>query len=437
MDSRRDPGTRRASVSPTAVLFALAFGIVGYVAGLATGGPSGPSPAPSAAATVVAIVPSPSLATRAPTFPPTSQPADPPRWAWERVVVPLDENLQVESVWGLQDRVLGVASYWGDSFYLPTLSGTSWQLASAPSAVEALWGGTVVDDRVWFLASVSGLRRSEISLRLFGTDGDVNGNWRSFKPSDLRPGEPIRFLSHIDGTWVVAYVGQGGDIEIGSPQYLAWSRDGVHWLPARAPSLRGVDPFDVTFISAAATLELIVVHASVRRSGSSDNVLLVSEDGVEWREVAAPGQLDWHADLACTDTMCVLTPFALSDEPLPLPIPIAWVSTDGTSWREAETLLSVDAPGPGIAHVVAGGHGFVGVEGGRSRFAWMSSPDGRTWRRLEVLPDDLSVPVVDFAVGGGYAVALEQGPDVEPQGSWVGSLAGMQIALDQGAGAGE
>lgn len=430
MDSRRDPGTRRGHASPASLAVAVAVGIVGYLAGMATARTTTPSAAPSAAATLVALPTRPSSrATGLASLAPTTQASAPPPWAWRRIEVPLDENLQVESVWGLKDRVLGVASYWGDSWYLPTLTGPAWQLSDAPAAIGRLWGGTVVDDRVWFLAYVTGLRRSEINLRLFGTDGDVDGDSKSLSPSNLDPNAPIRFLGHIDDTWVTAYIGEGGNIEIGAPQHLTWSGDGVHWAPAIVPSLRGVDPFDVAFNSAAASRDFMVVHAIVDRLGAPEDVLLVSDDGVEWRAVAPPEQLDWHADLTCSDRACVLTPYAWEDKALPYPIPIAWVSTDGVTWTPSETTLTGDSSGPGIAYVVATDDGFIGIEGGVSRVAWVSSQDGRTWRRLVVLPEGLKVPIVDLAVGGGYAVALEQGPDVVRQGSWVGSLAAMQIAL--------
>jgi hypothetical protein len=51
-----------------------------------------------------------------------------------------------------------------------------------------------------------------------------------------------------------------------------------------------------------------------------------------------------------------------------------------------------------------------------------------TWRPYQALPTDLPVPIIDLAVGGNTVVALEQEPDIHPQGAWVGSLAAMRLA---------
>lgn len=351
----------------------------------------------------------------------------PPPWAWRRTLFPLDENLQVEGVWGLEDRPVALASHF-DSSYIPWFEGgDSWWMSPAPSAIEIFRAGAVIDDRLWFLGYVSGLGPREVSLRLVGTDGDENSSWKAFPPSDLDPDVVPRSLGKIRDTWVVAYLGEGGNIEIGAPQFLETSTDGVRWSPARVPSLRGVDPFDVGFREGGGTLDFVVVPTSITRSGATEIVFLRSPDGVTWREVRPPEELDWSFDLACNDRACVLTPYADEDTPLPYPVPIAWVSTNGVTWTPSATTLGEASAGSGLAFVAATSEGFVGIEGGHSTAAWASSPDGLTWRRFEVLPADLKVPIVDFAVGGGFAVALEQGPDVERQGAWVGSLAALGI----------
>lgn len=406
---------RNLSLSTTLGIAAV-VGIVGYVAGLAT--VSQPRPAPSA----VAGEPSgrPQLPNRsAPAA--TLQPTDRPASAWRRTLFPLDEELEVEGVWGLDDRVLALASYL-DSRYVPLLRQDSWPMAPAPPAISWYWGGTVVDGRLWFLGAVPGLGREENSLRLVGTNGDENAEWKALPPSDLDPEAPIRFLEKVKDTWVTAFIGEGGNIEIGAPQYLRWSSDGVHWKPARIPSLRGVDPFDIAFNSAAATRDFIVVHANVERSGVSGSVVLVSEDGVDWREVSRPEGLEWSAGLACGDTTCVMTPVDLEETPLSFPMPIAWVSADGSTWTPSETILADAASGNGLFYVTGAREGFVGIDH-RTNVVWRSSPDGRRWRPCESFQPDLRVPIVDLAISGNTVVALERQPDVDRQGAWVGSLA--------------
>ena len=421
--------TRRGPVSSTAVLLAGLVGLIGYVAGLATSRPSTPLPSASA----VAAAPSGASHTPATgSIPGSREPShapstpEPLAWAWERTLFLPDQYYMVDGVWSVGDRILGLASYY-NSWYVPRLDNREfWPWPSTPPGIEYFRGGTVADDRLWFLAYVPGFRPGEESLRLLGTNADENERWTAMDPSDLDPDEPIRFLGKIQDTWVVAYIGEGGNIEIGSPQYLATSKDGVHWSAARVPGLQGVDPFDVAFGEGAATDDFIVVPMAVERSGTAEMVFLVSRDGEKWREVVPPEQFDYSSDLACSDNACVLTRFAFEDTPLPYPLPIAWVSSDGVTWTESETRLVDENAGPGIRYVAATNDGFVGIEGVRSNVAWVSSADGLRWRRYEVLPEKVQYPLVEVAVSGDIVVGLEQGPDVEPQGAWVGSLAGLR-----------
>jgi hypothetical protein len=427
MDSRRDPRGRRGSISPVSLVVAAAVGVVGYVAGLATARSSA-APSASPAGTLIAIPPPPTpRTTRSASLAPSAMPTDAPRWAWHGTSF-FPEGLEVEELWSLPGRVLGLA-WCGDGHCVPMLdSGGRWQNAPLPPGVTAFRGGAVVGDRLWFLGYEERMQLREAKWRLIGSIGDENEAWTSRPPSDLDRSITPRLLGNLDGTWVTAYHGEGGNIEIGAPQYLRWSRDGIHWNPARIPSLRDVDPFDVAFNDVAATSELILVHANVTRSGDTNNALFVSDDGVDWREVSPPERVDWHASLACSETACVLTPFSWEDEEIEYPAPIAWVSTDGLSWTPSATVLADVSAGPGIAHVEPIDTGFVGIEGDRSNVAWLSSPDGSTWQRYEPLPRDLGVPIIDLAVSGDIVVALEQEPDVERQGAWVGSLQELRNA---------
>lgn len=260
-------------------------------------------------------------------------------------------------------------------------------------------------------------------MRLVAMNGDENAGWKALGPSNLEPDSPIRFLGKIRDVWVTAYIGEGGNIEIGAPQYMRTSRDGVRWSDPRVSSLRGLDPFDVQFAYAQGTRDFIVVRAAIQPSGDVRHLLLVSRDGVSWRTVTPPAQVGWWDDLACNDSVCVMTPFALEDDELPYPVPIAWASTDGLIWTPSRTILGGASAGTGLRYLAATEDGFVGIEGDRSNVAWISGPDGLEWTRHEVLPEDLRVPIIDLAASGDTVVALEQEPDNDPQGAWVGSLA--------------
>ena len=348
-----------------------------------------------------------------------------PGSAFERTEFQLGELLAVDELWGLGDRVMAHGSIFGDTSYFLTLgAGNSWPLTSPPPAIGRYLGGLALDDRLWFLVLDTGIRGKESTLRLAGTrDGE---NWKASKPSDLDADVIPRFLGHIDDAWVTGYIGEGGNIEIGAPQFLRWSRDGTHWSPAMVPTLRGIDPFDVAFHAGQSTTNVMVVSTSVDRPAGGTSVLLISQDGIEWREVDSPVEPTWASTLTCNDALCILTRSDSEDAPMAYPTPIAWVSRDGLTWSPSRTLLEDAAAGSGLSYVAADADGFVGIDRETNR-VWTSSPDGLTWRPHETLPA-LRVPIIDLAVGADAIVALEEQPDVEPQGAWVGSVAELRAA---------
>jgi hypothetical protein len=424
------PASRARSLLPETrvIVLVAAVGLVGYALGHATAPPITPTPNPLGVAvlasptSVVAttpVVPRPSPSAASPSAPAA------PLGAFERTVFTLDEELSVEQLWGVGDQVLGLARRW-DSSYIALLHGADrWSLAAAPPAIDSFAGGVAVDGRLWFLVRVTGLRATEITVRLAGGTGHENAAWKSLGKSTLDPDIVPRWLDHIRDTWVTGYIGEGGNIEIGAPQHLVWSRDGVQWSKANVPSLRGVDPFDVALNSVGSTRDVMVVSAMVDRAEGGGSVLLVSRNGVDWREVPAPVDPGWASTLTCNDARCVLTRWNWEGEaPMIYPTPIAWVSGDGLTWTPAQTVLADEAAGSGLAYVAAAGDGFVGIDRETNRL-WVSSPDGLTWRGYDVLPAELKVPIIDVAAARHRVVALEQGPDVEPQGAWVGSLAGL------------
>jgi hypothetical protein len=329
---------------------------------------------------------------------------------------PYFTELDVDSVWGLEGRVLGLASLEATT-YFPVFD-EHWELNEGPGAVATYWGGTVVDDRVWFLAYTTGIEVRESSLRLAGTRN--GGVWRSFGRSNLERDSPAWILGHLNGTWVVATI-DGGSIEDGPIESLRWSRDGVRWTRAQLPTLPGVRRDEIKYLRVASTRDVMVIHALVEEAEAEEDVILYSDDGIRWRHVAAPKQLEWSSDLACSATRCVVTTYSWEHSVLDYPTPIAWVSDDGATWTPATTTLGDATAGEGIAHLAATGDGFIGIEG-NSNVAWFSTPDGLTWKRVQVLPSEWKVQMADLAVSGDTIVALEAYHGLAPQGAWIGSL---------------
>lgn len=425
---------RLSRISAPGIALAAAVGVIGYVAGLVTAPRSASTPTPSTVAalptsTATSSSPEP---TRAPVSPrATPETTEPPSWAWRRTEFEFGEGnlseplLHVDEIWGLGDDVIAHGAVW-DTHYMLTYGG-GWPTTSAPRAISGYWGGLALDGRLWFLVHDEGLRPRESSLRLAGTTAGSNPTWQVFGPSDLDRDVPIRFLGHVGDRWVAAYIGEGGSIETGVPQYLTTSSDGVHWTPARVPSLEGVDPFDVGFNAATSADRFVIVQAFADRSGRTGYFNLISRDGVRWRETKAPDNVEWNSSIACDASRCVLTRYAHEEQTVSYPMPIAWVSTDGEHWTPSETVFADASAGSGLIHVEATDEGFVGLDRETNR-VWLSDPDGMTWRAYQAIPSDLPVPIIDLAVAGDTVVALEREPDLDPQGAWVGSLAALRRA---------
>jgi hypothetical protein len=420
-----EPTVMKARVRAVGIVVLAALS--GYAAGFVTTRPGAPSPSPSTAAIAPSATPTrtrpPSTGTPAPSQTPT--PTATPPGAWVRAEFQLGERLQVEQIYGLEDRIVGLAAT-EEAFYIPTLlTPGGWSLSWVPSAISFYRAGAVFDGRLWFVAQVTGVVPEDVTWQLVSTTGDENSDWQSLgptrglielpTPSDFDEGT-VWALGRLRDTWA-AIVWLDGNINEGiTEQAIRWSRNGARWSDATVPELED----RVTFVDIDATRDVMLVRAGGGTEERPVHFVLVSRDGITWRRGSFPTTIDDAYDLACSPTTCVLTGIGLWAD-----MPLAWVSEDGRTWTASETKMPDPTAPKGLRHVVATEAGFVALEEETNR-VWASTPDGMRWQAFEVIPSDLEAPIVGLAAGGGMVAALEGlYRDGVWQGSWVGRLSAL------------
>lgn len=405
------------------MLVVAALGVVVLAGLVLTGEPL--SPEPSATAPAIGLAsdqppttkapPSARTAAPRPSISPTPGPTAVPPWAWARSELLPGAGVLPLNAWGVGARVLALADSNGRWTFATLEPGRSWQEVPAPRAIDMFGGGVVVDDRLWFMASVTGVAAKDATWQLVSTRDAAT--WDSQGPAnDFGPADGVALLGRVAGSWVVLvwrYIDGAGE---GAGEYLLrWSRDGISWADADLPDL----PADTTFGRAGTMSGTMFVLGQADGPNTAEHVLLASNDGRTWRRTGIPGTLDWPYDLACNERICALTGFRFES----LDVPLAWLTTDGNQWTEASTKLPTDVGHDGINRLVPTESGFLGLA--EDRLAWLSTNDGANWRMLEVIPADWERALVGLAVAGDVVIAFDAEPGREPIGVWRGSLSRM------------
>jgi len=421
--SKGGPG-RKALLAMTAV------GVVAIAVLLANGRPANPTPSPSAPliglATTLPTAP-PATATLRPsplrptTAPSTPRPTPPPPWQWtRRDLWPATQH--ASGMWGVQDNILflvddgaGIGQYEAWSIMRLENEGALSELA-APPAIQLFEGGSVIDDRLWFLARVGAVNPEDATWQLVSTgDGEP---WTSQGDSEgLPPFDGVSFIGRAGTNLVVA---TWVDNIANTIPTISWSTDGRHWTRSTVPDL----PPGVAFVQAAMFGDTMVIRG--QSSTSVDDVtyfVLWSSDGRTWHRssVAFPA-LAFPRDLACTVGACLITmrPY---DTDTPSSTQVALRSTDGQHW----TKLTIGVPAPNgdawIGSLRATPNGFVALGGAASPV--LLSTDGTKWRSVEVLPPDSADSFEDFAVASDLVAGLVDISSDIPEFAWAGSLAAM------------
>lgn len=423
-------GGRRQNLGPAFLVALAAVATVSFALGssMATTPPATPT-APAAALASPTVVPTTSVPTAAPTASPrrtvgpTSTPA-PAAFAWTRSQLPTDGR-EPYGLWDVAGRVLvtlggfdiGVQrQVWEVARYSEV---DGWDLATVSPAITWLYGGSVVDDRLWFLASVAGVAEEDVTWEMVSTiDGQA---WASLGPAEgLEELNGIEFLARVGDTWVIGARRFGICCDAGGQQLdLLWSRDGVHWAAGQLPALPG----EVGGFRAALRGTSMVVVATFDTSPDAPAVL-TSTDGRTWRRADVPALAvgDVPTGFACDSRRCVITTAQFCICPPSLPKAIVWSKGEGWDGHEIPVPDSAAAD-DGLHAITATGAGFIAVAGDSGQAA--VSANGIDWRILQVMPLALAKPVVAILIRGDTIFAVTESSNAGPNDVWQGSVAAL------------
>jgi len=416
-------GIRRATVVGAAVIAVLGFALGASMAAR----PSTPETVPALGVSSASpALGSPSAIATSGTAAPTERPTSPPAWFWSRSELLPGAAFSPEEVWAIGDRafILGhrdMASAERGGWALARLEPPAdWTYTEPPGAIEILSGGSVVDDRLWFVAQVGGVSDADDTWQLVSTgDGQT---WDTLgRSTGLAPGPGLEF----GGAAFVRRVGAIWVASLGTFRYdeatdtseevwrLLWSRDGQSWQPAEIES---ADRNMVYFYDGVLGDKAIVLGASWTEE-TPRYVILTSTNGRRWSSV--PFELppdNYISGLACNTSRCLVTAVTESG----LTAPTAVVSLDGDRWETHTVDLPRAAVAGGPVNVVPVDGGFLAMSMNAGQA--LLTQDGMAWRAVDVMSARLDNGLIGLVVAGDEVIAIE--PDIGDGsvGVWRGRL---------------
>jgi hypothetical protein len=313
---------------------------------------------------------------------------------------------------GLNDEVFDRQTWSISRLMQPTQQ----ELFPAPRAIERFFAGTIVDDRLWLLAQVGGISKSETAWRLVSTaDGET---WDSLGDSVGLPAFDVApVLSRTGDNWTI--ITQREDAKGASNATISWSNDGRHWQPADVPDLHS----NVGYLRAASigdTTVLLGYGFDMPEGGRW--LILRSTDGRTWeRSRFALASSVVARDVACNERMCVI---AVSADPPLASTQGFMVSNDGDSWAEVNVETQSAYAEMTIGNLTTTDKGFIALSGRPAQA--ILSEDGLSWRTVDVLPPGNDDYISNVVVAGDMIAALVPWQTIaDPNRLWVGSLAAM------------
>jgi hypothetical protein len=412
--------TPRKPPSPGTIWTAIALvGVIGFAAGFAWprggSGSPGQSGVPVAAESQPAASESPpsgEAPSRAPSDRPSPRPTrtpGPAEWLAYDLDVPNDsEILDLVSFDG--QFVMPVRTYTPDgqlTFRLfESMSGRSWSAASVPPAIQDLQAPTLIDGRLWFLASVVGI--AEPTFELISTDG--RGEWQSLGPTKGLGMEDggILALARVGDRWIVSTYRYDCCDGGAARQDIRTSSDGVTWSIAEVPAAES-DAFSRSF-TIDGSLGLIGMSTE---DPNPMSFLITTRDGRKWSRVGLPEEAGQLFEVRCSVDICVALG---SRQDVGVSLPTMATSTNGTDW----TVATGDRL-PELSSLTVTPFGFLGLDN-RSTTAWLSS-DGLAWRDVVVIPEDTDGHYAfRVAANGEYVAAIGARESSTSYVSWAGTL---------------
>lgn len=415
------PAPRRPPSPNTIWAAIIVVGLTGFGAGFAwprdgSGDPAA-SGIPVAAESQPVTGQTPAASGGTPTPPPSVRPSPrptrtpgPAEWRASDLAISTDtEIVDVVSLDGQFVMPVRTSDADGQSAYslLVSLSGRTWTPTLVPPAIRYVQAGTVIDGRLWFIATVEGV--AQTTFELISTDG--RGDWQSLGPTEglgIEEGG-ANLLARVADRWVVSTYRYDCCVEGPPVQDVRTSSDGVTWSIADVPAdqAEGVH----RSFSIDGTLGLLGMR---NEEVNPTTFVLTSRDGRTWArsdfERDAVGQI---YDVRCTDDVCI--GFG-TREKVGAYLPTIATSANGIDWVPVES----DAI-PELSNVTVIPGGFLGLDS-RSTTAWVSS-DGVDWHGVVVIPNDIGAHYVfRLATNQEYVAAIGAKDDGSTIVSWAGTL---------------
>jgi hypothetical protein len=348
--------------------------------------------------------------------------------AWERTEFHFGEPVNVWNMWTVGTRFVVIAERdtpekpgW---LFVSSETGRDWQLETVPPEIQQIYwtSGTVVDDRLWFVARVRDGNGD--TRRLISTV--TGGEWQMLPPArGLGARDGADFLARAGGRWFAApFRSTPGEPFAQIDQDIRVSNDGVDWTVVDAPRFGDLSGYH----------RAITVGDRLLASGTWVNIdedrhevfFATTRTGRSW--TARDLEADRNARMgqfACTHELCVAVG-SLNDGDDNFDHPYAWTSDDGLDWTptdpqppfpDGRTSIPMD-------ELVATGSGWLAL-GGPSGDAWLS-PDGMSWRYVQVLPRHPDAAPHSIGVIGDRIVGVAGTGDGSGRlDIWIGSLAAM------------
>jgi hypothetical protein len=193
---------------------------------------------------------------------------------------------------------------------------------------------------------------------------------------------------------------------------LMWvSSDGQNWQPLSAAALA---PFDRVFIHSitAGAKGLVAFGTHLPVTGSPDEVVFHSTNGISWSSAVIPDQRGIHGGLV-QEVIATASGFVAvgSSDRAPLTSAdgggAAWYSSDGLTWARAAT----PAGSTDLRYAAAGATGMVATSyalPASSNVQWISA-DGKTWQTAAISTFTVGS---SWLSGDGHEILVISGPSV-------------------------
>jgi hypothetical protein len=398
---RATSGSRRSSAAAfgrrRGVSVVLVIALIASIAGVAilggqllrtrpavivTPGPGSPSPT---------VAPSPSQ----PTPTATHVPARPAALPWTSPAVPGADGLNdIPLLWSLGDRLIAVAeARYVDgidphrSTFLRSDDGVDWVTAPAPAKGLEIETGVVVDGTLWLVGNVGppdDPHRGIWSTR----DGATWDRVKNLTGLDFGAGV-VTALAHASAGWVaLAYRSLNAESSVAE---LYRSTDGIRWSKTPFPDM-GQSPLPNGLASDG---DRWVLTLNKRSDTGTEVWALVSVDGVVWTPTriamtvtgsGPPTEIDGSALTFGPEGFVIVGQDVVGETPRP----VAWRSSDGTTWTSGRMDgLPGTAGETGLGYVIATDDGYLamGYRENEVPTFWVSA-DGIAWTQF----DDLATP---------------------------------------------